>query len=182
MAPTLISEYLPALQKFHSNEGDVIVKPLYGHGGCDVVRLGRGDPNLQTVVEMFIKLYHCPVVMQRYIPEIQTTGDKRIILLNGKPRGWLTRIPQEGAVRSNMVAGGITKVTALSERDHKICEQLGPKLVEAGLYFVGLDVIGDYVTEVNVTSPTGFTRINPLCSVRLEMEFWDMAEERYSVR
>ena len=136
------------------------------------------DENLGSLLEMFTQLYREPVIIQKYLPEIRQ-GDKRIILIDGEPGGAVSRIPVSGEARANFHAGGGARKTTLTSRERDICAAIGPTLREKGLVFVGIDVIGDYLTEINVTSPTGIQEINKLDEVQLEVTLWDAMERRY---
>src|SRR4030095_3134482 len=133
---------------------DIIVKPLFGNGGAGVFHISEGDENLNALLELFTQLYREPVIVQRYIPDVRL-GDKRIILIDGKPVGAINRVPAAGEARSNLHVGGTAGRAELTKRDREIREAIGPSLKRRGLIFVGIDVIGDYLTEINVTSPTG---------------------------
>jgi len=158
MPPTLVTSDGDAIRAFRDTHGDIIVKPLYGNGGAGVFRIGPGDPNLAPLLETFTALYREPVIVQRYLPEVET-GDKRIVLVDGEPMGAINRIPAKGEVRSNLAAGGRAEATALTARDREICAAIGPALRDRGLVFAGIDVIGPWLTEINVTSPTGLRAI-----------------------
>ncbi len=175
MPPTLITQDITELHAFRSEYQDIILKPLYAHAGRDVFRVKEGDSNFTGIIDMLQKLYPCPLIVQGFIPQINE-GDKRIILADGKPIGCLTRIPAEGQIRSNLAAGGSAIKTALTERDREICAIIGPTLKERGLIFAGIDVIGRYITEINVTSPTGLPSINRLEHTCLEAVLWDAIE------
>jgi glutathione synthase len=177
MPPTLISSDRAAITAFRREHGDIILKPLFGNGGAGVFRLTPADENLNALLELFTQLYREPIIAQRYLPEIRR-GDKRIILIEGEPAGGVLRVPLQGEVRANLHAGGTAMKTSLSPREHEICAAIGPALRERGLVFVGIDVIGDYLTEINVTSPTGLQEINRLDGVRLEERIWDAIEAR----
>lgn len=152
--PTLVTARKSLLREFHLHHGDVIFKPLEGMGGSSVFRLKEGDPNVTVVIETLTQHERTPIMAQKYIPEI-VQGDKRILMINGEHVGYaLARIPAPNETRGNLAAGGSAKGVELSDRDRWICEQVGPTLRGKGLMFVGLDVIGDYLTEINVTSPT----------------------------
>ena len=158
-APTLVTSDMARLRSFHAHHGDVIVKPLDGMGGMGVFRLQKSEPNLGAILEMLTENASRTIMAQRYIPEI-VQGDKRILLIGGKPVPYaLARIPLAGETRGNLAAGGRGVAQPLTERDREIAETLGPKLARRGLLLVGLDVIGDYLTEINVTSPTCFVEI-----------------------
>jgi glutathione synthase len=163
---------------FRAEHGDIIVKPLFGNGGAGVFHLGPEDENLNALLELFTNLYREPIIVQRYLPQVRA-GDKRIILIDGRPAGAINRVPAKGESRSNMHVGGRPERAELTRREHEICEAIGPALKERGLIFVGIDVIGDYMTEINVTSPTGLQEINRFDGVCLEAEIWDVIEARH---
>lgn len=177
MPPTLITSDKQAILEFRAEHKDIIVKPLFGNGGAGVFHLKPDDENLGSLLETFTQLYREPVIVQRYLPEIRQ-GDKRIILIDGEPAGAVSRMPQEGEARANFHAGGSAKKTGLTARERDICEAIGPVLREQGLVFVGIDVIGDYLTEINVTSPTGIQEINRLDGSALEATLWNAIETR----
>ncbi|MAI49261.1 MAG: glutathione synthase [Rhodospirillaceae bacterium] len=176
---TLITCNREAIDAFRAEHGDIIVKPLFGNGGADVFHITPQDENFGALIEMFISKYREPIIIQRYLPEVRQ-GDKRIILVDGEPAGAVARIPMKGDARANFHAGGGAQKTRLTSRERDICSQIAPALVERGLTFVGIDVIGDYLTEINVTSPTGILEINRLDSVHVEKMLWDAIERRYS--
>jgi glutathione synthase len=178
MPPTLITTDRQEILAFRAEHGDIIVKPLFGNGGAGVFHLKPDDENLGALLEMFTQLYREPVIVQKYLPEIRQ-GDKRIILIEGEPVGAVSRLPQDGEARANFHAGGSARRTTLTARERDICAAIGPILRENGLVFVGIDVIGDYLTEINVTSPTGIQEINRLDGVRLEETLWDAIERRH---
>jgi glutathione synthase len=178
MPPTLIAADARALREFRDEHKDIILKPLYGNGGAGVFRLRPGDENFNSLLEMFSQRSREPVIAQRYLPEVRQ-GDKRIILIDGKAVGGVNRVPAEGEARSNMHIGGKAVKADLTKRDKEICETIGPELKRLGLIFVGIDVIGDYLTEINVTSPTGLQQINRFDDVCLEAQIWDSIEARY---
>jgi glutathione synthase len=179
MPPTLIASDKEQILEFRATHGDIIVKPLFGNGGAGVFHLAPGDENLNALLELFTQLYREPVVVQRYLPEVRA-GDKRIILIDGEPAGALNRVPPQGEARSNLHIGGKAVRSKLSHRDREICEAIGPALKEKGLIFVGIDVIGDYLTEINVTSPTGIQEIDRFDGVNLSQGIWDAIEARYA--
>ena len=174
---TLITRDRRAIEEFRAEHGSIIVKPLFGNGGADVFHLKPDDENLGSLLEMFEQKYREAFIVQRYLPEVRQ-GDKRIILVDGVPAGGVARIPVAGDARANFHAGGGAQKTELTAREREICEQIGPALVERGLTFVGIDVIGDYLTEINVTSPTGIQEINRLDGVHVEKLLWDAIEGR----
>ncbi len=177
MPPTLITSDKEAVLEFRARHQDIIVKPLFGNGGAGVFHVKPDDENLGSLLETFTLLYREPVIVQRYLPEIRQ-GDKRIILIEGEPVGAVSRVPQQGEARANFHAGGAAQATELTRREQDICAAIGPTLREQGLVFVGIDVIGDYMTEINVTSPTGIQEINRLNGVQLEVLLWDAIEAR----
>jgi glutathione synthase len=177
MPPTLITSDGEAIAAFREEHRDIIVKPLFGNGGAGVFHIGPGDENLNSLLEMFSGLYREPIIVQRYLPEVRA-GDKRIILIDGKPAGALNRVPARGESRSNLHVGGTAEQATLTPRDEEICRAIGPALSEMGLIFVGIDVIGDYLTEINVTSPTCIQEINHFDGTRLEADIWDAIETR----
>ncbi|MEX0583372.1 MAG: glutathione synthase [Sneathiella sp.] len=179
MPPTLISSNLSEIREFRAEFKDIIVKPLYGNGGAGVFHIKPEDENLTALCEMFTQFYREPMIVQKYLPEVRQ-GDKRIILVDGEPVGAINRVPQAGEVRSNMHVGGKAVKSALTSRETEICRAIGPALKEQGLIFVGIDVIGDYLTEINVTSPTGLQEINRFDDVKLEAVIWDCLEEKVS--
>ena len=178
MPPTLITADPRALREFRDEHQDIIIKPLFGNGGAGVFRLKPGDENFASLLEMFSQRSREPVIAQRYLPEVRQ-GDKRIILIDGKAAGVVNRVPAAGEARSNMHVGGKAVKETLTRRDVEICETIGPELAKRGLIFVGIDVIGDYLTEINVTSPTGLQQINRFDGVSLEAQIWDRIEVRY---
>ena len=181
MPPTLITSDKEAILEFRARHKDIIVKPLFGNGGAGVFHVTPADENLGALLETFTLLYREPVIVQRYLPEIRL-GDKRIILIEGEAVGAVSRVPQQGEARANFHAGGAAQATVLTKREQDICAAIGPTLREQGLVFVGIDVIGDYMTEINVTSPTGIQEINRLNGVALESLLWDAIEARLGIR
>ncbi|HWI26592.1 MAG TPA: glutathione synthase [Stellaceae bacterium] len=181
MPPTLITADREEILAFRREQGDIILKPLFGNGGAGVFHLRPEDDNLNALLELFTQLYREPLIVQRYLPAVRE-GDKRIILLEGEPLGAVLRVPPAGEARANLHVGGKAVKTTLTAREREICAALGPALREQGLLFVGLDVIGDHLTEINVTSPTGIQEINRLDGVRLESRVWDAIEARLAAR
>jgi len=179
MPPTVIASDRDQILEFRAEHGDIIIKPLFGNGGAGVFHITREDENLNALLEMFTQLYREPVIAQRYLPEIRN-GDKRIILIDGEPAGAINRVPPKGEARSNLHVGGKAMPSTLTSRDREICEAIGPALKEKGLIFVGIDVIGDYLTEINVTSPTGIQQIDRFDNVNLSARIWDSIEARYA--
>ena len=181
MPPTLITSDRAEIIDFRARHKDLILKPLFGNGGAGVFHLAPEDENLNALLEMFTELYREPIIVQRYLPEVRT-GDKRIILIDGRPAGAINRVPPPGEARANMHAGARPEKSTLDARDLEICEAIGPVLQERGLIFVGIDVIGRYLTEINVTSPTGLQEINRFDGVSLESAIWDAIEARFESR
>ena len=179
LPPTLIASDRREILAFRAEHEDIVVKPLFGNGGAGVFHVKPGDENLGSLLEMFAETYREPIIVQRYLPEIRD-GDKRIILVDGEPVGGVSRMPQAGEARANFHAGGAAKKATLTQREQDICAQIGPALRERGLVFVGIDVIGDYLTEINVTSPTGIQEINRLDGIRIEATIWDAIERRHA--
>ena len=177
MPPTLITSDPDAIRDFRGEQGDIVVKPLYGNGGAGVFHLRPGDDNLGSLLEMYAEQFREPLIAQRYLPEIRQ-GDKRIILVDGEPAGAVSRMPNEGEARANFHAGGQAKEAGLTDREREICSRIGPDLKARGLVFVGIDVIGDWLTEINVTSPTGIQETNRLSGTRIEARIWDAIEAR----
>ncbi len=181
MPPTLISSNKEEIKAFRKEHGDIIVKPLFGNGGADVFHIRPEDDNLNALLEMFTRIYREPIMVQRYIPEVRK-GDKRIILVDGEPLGALNRVPPEGESRANLHVGGRAEKVGLTDREREICAAIGPTLRDQGLIFVGIDVIGDYLTEINVTSPTGLQEIGRFDGINLEGRIWDVIEARVARR
>jgi glutathione synthase len=181
MPETLITSDPASINAFRKRHGDIILKPLFGNGGAGVFHLRPEDENLNALLEMFTQFYREPVIAQRYLPEVRR-GDKRIVLVEGEPLGAVLRVPAAGEARANFHAGGKAQKSALTKRDREICAAIGPRLRALGLVFVGIDVIGDYLTEINVTSPTGIQEINRLEGLKLEVAVWDAIEARYRAR
>ena len=177
LAPTMISRDAQAIQDFRYEQKDIIVKPLFGNGGAGVFHIAPGDENLNSLLEMFAGINREPLMIQKYLPAVRA-GDKRIILIDGVPVGGTNRVPQFGEARSNMHVGGQAEKTQMTKREHEICEAIGPDLKERGLIFVGIDVIGGFLTEINVTSPTGLQEVNTFDDVCLESDLWDAIETR----
>ena len=179
MPPTLITSSKEQILEFRDEHKDLIIKPLFGNGGAGVFHISPGDENLNALLELFTELYREPTIVQRYEPAVRD-GDKRIILIDGKPAGALNRVPAYGESRSNLHVGGTAKQAVLTKREREICEAIGPALNERGLIFVGIDVIGDYMTEINVTSPTCLQEINRFDDAKLEADIWDVIERKAS--
>src|ERR671919_161636 len=179
MPPTLITYRHDEIKAFRAEHKDIILKPIYGNAGAGVFHIDHDDDNLNSLLDLLAQTVREPLMVQRYIPEIKQ-GDKRIVLIEGEAAGAVNRIPPAGDARANLHVGGRAERATLSRRDLGICEVLGPVLREQGLVFVGIDVIGDYLTEINVTSPTGLQEIDRFDGVSLESEIWDAIEERRS--
>ncbi|KFE36730.1 glutathione synthase [Thioclava atlantica] len=175
--PTLIARDLGVIRDFKAHHGDIILKPLYGNGGAGVFRLDPNDRNLSSLHELFIGINREPLIAQKYLPAV-SKGDKRIILVDGEPVGAINRVPAEGETRSNMHVGGRPEQAALSERDREICAAIGPVLREKGQIFVGIDVIGDWLTEINVTSPTGIQELERFEGVNIAAKIWEAIEAK----
>ena len=177
MPPTLITSDRAEIDAFRAEHKDIILKPLYGNGGAGVFRVRPDDENLGALMEMFTAFYREPVIAQRYLPEVRQ-GDKRIILVDGEFAGAVNRVPAAGEARSNMHVGGRPEATALTPREKDICAALGPKLKERGLIFTGIDVIGNYLTEINVTSPTGIQEVKRFGGADIASLIWDAIEKK----
>ncbi len=181
MPPTLITYSREEIKAFRAEHKDIIIKPIYGNAGAGVFHIDPDDENLNSLFDLLMQTVREPLMVQRYIPEIKQ-GDKRIVLIEGAPGGAVNRIPPAGDARANLHVGGRAEKVALTKRDLEICEALGPVLREQGLVFVGIDVIGDWLTEINVTSPTGLQEINRFDGVALEARIWDAIEARHAAR
>ncbi len=178
MPPTMITRNRRDVDLFRAEHRDIIVKPLYGNGGAGVFRIRPDDQNLNSLIEMFQESNPEAFIIQKFLPEV-TAGDKRIILVDGEAVGAINRVPLAGEVRSNMHVGGEARRTELTDRERQICEAIGPTLREQGLLFVGIDVIGDYLTEINVTSPTGIQEIQRFDGTNIAAILWDAIEKRF---
>ncbi|PCJ94269.1 MAG: glutathione synthase [Hyphomicrobiales bacterium] len=177
MPRTLISRNADDIRAFRADVGDIILKPLYGNGGAGVFRLTPDNQNLASLLEMFEQMFPEPFIVQQYLPDVRA-GDKRIILVDGVAVGAINRIPAEGEARSNMHVGGRAVATQMTKREQEICERIGPSLKERGFIFVGIDVIGDYMTEINVTSPTGIKEVRNFGGVDIAVSIWDAIEAK----
>ena len=173
--PTAIARDLATIRAFKARHSDIILKPLYGNGGAGVFRLDANDRNLASLHEMFTGINHEPLIVQKFLPDV-SAGDKRIILVNGDPVGAINRVPQAGETRSNMHAGGRPEKVGLTARDLEICATIGPLLREYGQIFVGIDVIGAYLTEINVTSPTGIQELERFDGTNTAERIWQVIE------
>ena len=175
--PTMIARDLDTLKRFREQHGDVIVKPLYGNGGAGVFRLTPEDRNLNSLHELFTGINREPLIIQKFLPDV-SNGDKRVILVDGEAVGAINRVPAAGETRSNMHVGGRPEKVGLSDRDLEICAAIGPLLKEKDQIFVGIDVIGDYLTEINVTSPTGIQELERFDGTNTAALIWEAIEGR----
>jgi glutathione synthase len=175
--PTLIARDLAMIRAFKAEHGDIILKPLYGNGGAGVFRLGPDDRNLSSLHELFCGINREPLIAQKFLPAV-AKGDKRVILVNGEPVGAINRVPQAGETRSNMHVGGRAEKVALTARDLEICARIGPTLRDHGQIFVGIDVIGDWLTEINVTSPTGIQELERFDGTNTAAKIWEVIEAK----
>jgi glutathione synthase len=181
MPPTLLTRDLDAIKAFRAEQGDIVMKPLYGKGGEAVFRLEAEDLNFGSLYDLFASMFREPWVVQKFLPAVKD-GDKRIILVDGEFAGAVNRVPAPDDLRSNMVRGGVPKATDLTDREREICARLGPALRKRGLLFVGIDVIDGYLTEINVTSPTGIRAIKNLGGPDIAALVWDAIEEKRAAR
>jgi glutathione synthase len=177
MPPTLITRDLEAIKAFRAEQGDIVMKPLYGKGGEAVFRVAREDMNFGSLYDLFVTMFREPWVVQKFLPAVKD-GDKRIILVDGEFAGAVNRVPAPDDLRSNMVRGGVPKATDLSEREREICTRLGPSLRERGLLFVGIDVIDGFLTEINDTSPTGIRAVKNFGGADIAALIWDKIEAK----
>lgn len=175
--PTMIARDLETLKSFREEHGDVILKPLYGNGGAGVFKLSKSDGNLASLHELFSGINREPLIMQKFLPDV-SKGDKRVILVDGEPVGAINRVPAKGETRSNMHVGGRPEKVDLTDRDREICAAIGPLLKEKGQIFVGIDVIGDWLTEINVTSPTGIQELERFDGTNVAEKIWQAIEAR----
>ena len=177
MPPTLITRSLEETRAFQARHGEIVVKPLYGNAGNAVFKVGRDGGNLGSLVELFGHVWVEPFMVQAFLPSV-SEGDKRIVLIDGKVTGAINRVPGKGEIRSNLAAGGTAHPTELTEREREICDTLGPELARRGLLFVGIDVIGGHLTEINVTSPTGIVAIDRFNGTDTPGLIWDAIEAK----
>ena len=177
MPVTMVTADRRRIAAFRAEHGDIIIKPLFGNGGAGVFHLRPDDPNMNALVELFTERSREPLMIQQYLPAVRE-GDKRIILVDGVAMGGINRVPAAGEARSNMHVGGRAEPTKLTEREMEICARIGPELKVRGLIFVGIDVIGGYLTEINVTSPTGLQELARFDGVYLERAIWDAIEAK----
>ncbi|MGY9052121.1 MAG: glutathione synthase, partial [Rhodobacterales bacterium] len=176
--PTTIARDIKTLKVFKDKYKDIILKPLYGNGGAGVFRLDKNDKNLNSLHELFMDINNEPLIAQKFLPDV-SLGDKRVILVDGKPIGAINRVPAKGETRSNMHVGGRPEKVALNERDIEICAAIGPLLKEKGQVFVGIDVIGGNLTEINVTSPTGIQELEGFDNINVAGKIWEAIEEKF---
>jgi len=181
MPPTLITRRLEEARSFHAEHGEVVVKPLYGNAGSAVFHVSKKDANLAALTELFGQVWREPFMVQAFLPDV-SKGDKRIVLIDGKASGAINRLPKDGEIRSNLAAGGRAEATALTPREIEICEALGPELARRGLLFVGIDVIAGYLTEINVTSPTGIVAIDKFNGTDTPGLIWEAIEAKVAGR
>ncbi|PTD26251.1 glutathione synthase [Sphingomonas fennica] len=181
MPPTLITRRLEDARAFHAEHGEVVVKPLYGNAGSAVFHVGRNDANLAALTELFGQVWREPFMVQAFLPDV-AKGDKRIVLVDGKPTGAINRLPKDGEIRSNLAAGGRADATDLTAREQEICAAIGPELARRGLLFVGIDVIAGHLTEINVTSPTGIVAIDRFNGTDTPAVIWDAIEAKLAAR
>ena len=175
--PTMVARDLATLRAFKARHGDIILKPLYGNGGAGVFRLDPNDRNFAALWELFTGINREPLIAQKFLSDV-SQGDKRIILVDGEPVGAINRMPAEGETRSNMHAGGTPVPTKLTDREREICAAIGPLLREKGQVFVGIDVIGGWLTEINVTSPTGLQELERFDGINATAKIWEAIERR----
>ena len=181
MPPTLITRDKAEIEAFRAEHGEVVMKPLHGHGGASVFKLTGADPNFGSLFDLFAATFREQWVVQKFLPQV-AKGDKRIILVDGEAAGAVNRVPAENDIRSNMVRGGAAAATELSPREREICETIGPELKKRGLVFVGIDVIDGWLTEINVTSPTGLRAIKRLGGPDIAARIWDAIEAKAQAR
>jgi glutathione synthase len=181
MPPTLITRSLAETRAFHDEHGEVVIKPLYGNAGSAVFHVARRDANLAALTELFGEVWREPFMVQAFIPDV-SKGDKRIVLVDGKAAGAVNRLPKPGEIRSNLAVGGSGAQTELTPREIEICDALGPELAKRGLVFVGIDVIAGYLTEINVTSPTGIVAIDKFNGTDTAALIWEAIEARAATR
>ena len=179
MPPTLITRNVGEVIKFRNKHDQIIIKPLYGNGGANVFYSDGNDRNFGSIIENFLEWSKEPFIIQKFIPKVKD-GDKRIILIDGEIAGAINRIPQDGEIRSNMHVGGLAAKTEITKQDIKICDAISEDLKNFGLFFVGIDIIDNFITEINVTSPTGIREILELSGINVAKIFWNQAEKKVS--
>ena len=178
--PTLVSQDEVEIKKFIKKNKKLIVKPLYEKGGKGIFKISSNDKELTKKIKIFLKKENLPIVVQKFIPEVRD-GDKRVIIIDGNPVGAMKRVPAKNEVRANLSRGGTAQKTVMTFRDKLICKKLKPWLKKEKIFFAGIDIIGKYLTEINLTSPTGMVEINKLENVRLEKIFWDRVKKKYKL-
>jgi glutathione synthase len=178
--PTMVGCDLGMFKAFRKMHGDTIVKPLYGNGGAGIFKIGKDDPNLSSLIELFHNISREPIIMQKFLPDVKL-GDKRVILVDGLPVGAINRVPIQGEIRSNMHVGGKALRVDLTSRDLEICKTVGPLMKEKGQILVGLDIIGDMLTEINLTSPTGIQELERFNNINVAKKVWECLEERHNL-
>ena len=176
--PTMVGRNMEMFKTFREMHGDIIVKPLYGNGGAGIFKIGTDDPNLSSLLELFHNISREPIIMQKFLPNVKL-GDKRIILVNGLPVGAINRVPPLGEIRSNMHVGGKPMPVELTSRDLEICDRVGPLMKEKGQVLVGLDIIGDMLTEINLTSPTGIQELERFNNINGARKIWECLEDKH---
>lgn len=181
MPPTLVTRSPHEIRAFREEHKDIVVKPLYGNGGAAIFRIAEGDTNLNSLIELLGETFREPLMVQRYLAEVRA-GDKRIILVDGEVAGAINRVPAANETRSNLHVGGTAKKTVLTAREEEICARLGPELKKRGLIFTGIDVIGDFLTEINVTSPTGIRHVTQFGGNDIAAMIWDVVERKVEER
>lgn len=181
MPPTLVTRSPDEIRTFREVHKDIVVKPLYGNGGAAIFRIAEGDTNLNSLLELLGQTFREPIMVQRYLPQVRA-GDKRIILVDGEVAGAINRVPAKDETRSNLHVGGTAKSTTLTPREEEICARLAPELKKRGLIFTGIDVIGDYLTEINVTSPTGIRQVKEFGGNDIAAMIWDVVEKKAAAR
>ncbi len=174
---TLISQDENEIKKYIKKNKNLIIKPLYEKGGKGIFKISLNDKNINKKIKNILKKEKLPIVVQKYVPEV-TKGDKRVILLNGNPVGAMKRVPAKNEVRANLSRGGTAEKTTLTDRDKFICKKIKPWLKKEKIFFAGIDIIGNYLTEINITSPTGIIEINNLENIKIEKKFWDLVEKK----
>ena len=178
--PTMVGCDIGMFKAFRKMHGDTIVKPLYGNGGAGIFKIGKDDPNLSSLIELFHNISREPIIMQKFLPDVKL-GDKRVILVDGLPVGAINRVPIQGEIRSNMHVGGKALQVDLTSRDLEICKTVGPLMKEKGQILVGLDIIGDMLTEINLTSPTGIQELERFNNINVAKKVWECLEERHNL-
>lgn len=177
--PTLISEDDKIIKNFYEQHRNIIIKPLYDCGGSNIFHIDESGKNFNALLNILKQTYKEPIIAQKFIPEAKNQGDRRIIMIDGKAAGVFLRVPADDEIRSNLALGGKAEKWEMTDRDQEICDIIGPELAKRGLVFAGLDVIGDYITEINITSPTGLQTINEMYGECLEAKLWNAFEKRY---